>query len=396
MAVLGLIVFVAMILVAGLAVDMMRYENERVRMQAASDRAVIAATMLRENPANPTPLQIVQAYFAAEGLAAQIDGNVRVVEDPNTGRTVTVVPAATVPTLFMRMIGINDFSLATLAEANEAIQGGAEVEIVMVLDVSGSMSANTANGLSRIANLRNAAVDLAEDLLRDAELGSVAFSIVPYDSWVLPPAGFTNFFTNSSGSGACMDFVHYDVVTDTFDRQITRRNCPTNNWRLVRPFMHDADDVIAAINDLRPSGTTSIDLGLHVGAMLFDPTINPAMEQWISNGLVDPVFADRPHQWNAPGVIRAMILMTDGANCCGARGNTQQLDANTIATCLALRDMGVHVYAVAFEAPSGGVSLMQQCASSENHFFNTSGAGLSDVFAGIGNHIQTQALRLTR
>ena len=47
--VFSLFVFVAMLLVGGLAIDLMRHENERLRMQGATDRAVLAATMLRDN-----------------------------------------------------------------------------------------------------------------------------------------------------------------------------------------------------------------------------------------------------------------------------------------------------------------------------------------------------------
>lgn len=395
LAVLSLFVFVAMLLVAGIAVDMMRHENERVRMQGAADRAVVAATMLRETPGGLTPQQILTSYLTAEGLEGHIAGRIQVVENAETGRTVTVVPAGTVPTLFMRMLGVNDLPLAALAEANEAIANAPDVELVMVLDVSGSMGSGAA-GNRRIDNMRNAAANLAEQLLQDAPPGRIAITLVPYDAWVLPPAGFLNFFPNVSGSGACFQFSDFSTITNTFNRPIQRTNCNTSAWRLVRPYLHDLDATVAAIQDLRPSGTTSIDLGVNVGAMFFDPTVGPFISQMISNGAIDPVFEGRPYAWNRPNTLRAMLLLTDGENCCGARVSSAQADLNAIATCNALRDMGVTVYSVAFEAPPRGVTLMQNCATSENHFFNTSGAGLADVFQGIGNHIQTQALRLTR
>ncbi len=103
--VFSLFVFVAMLLVGGLAIDLMRHENERLRMQGVADRAVLAATMLRDNVSGATPEQILNAYFAAEGLQAQLGGRFSVVEDEETGRTVTVAPAATVPSLFMRLLG---------------------------------------------------------------------------------------------------------------------------------------------------------------------------------------------------------------------------------------------------------------------------------------------------
>lgn len=392
LVVLGLFIFVAMLLVAGLAVDMARYEHERIRMQGAADRAALAATMLRTNPANPSPAALAEAYFVAEGLSGQLGGRVDVVETAHTGRTVTVVPAAAVPSTFMRLVGVNSLSMATPAQANEAIAGQVQLEVVMVLDISGSMNTN-----NRIANMRNAAAELAETLFEGTEPGQVALSLVPYNDWVLPPAGFIAHFENlPAGSGACIDFQSWNSVTNSLSAAITRHSCNTTAWRRVVPYLHDLDSALGVINAMQAGGTTSIDLGVRFGALFFDPDIRPAITQMISNGDIDAVFEGRPMDWRAPGVVRAMVLLTDGENCCGARFARAQQDANTVAACNALKDQGIIIYAVAFEAPAGGITMMQQCASSENHFSNTSGSGLADIFEGIGNHLVTQSLRLTR
>lgn len=398
MTVFALFVFVAMLLVAGLAVDMMRVEHERVRMQGATDRAVLAATMLRENISGASPEQIARAHLTAEGLADFVEGRI-VVEEDGGGRRVTITPAATVPGLFTRMLGIDDLPLATPAQALEVAAsddgGPAEIEVVLVLDVTGSMGARTANGLTRIENLRNAARDLIEVLLRDQPVGRVALTIVPYAAEVIPPAGFINHFVNLPvGSGACVDFTTWTSAIDSFLQPVIRRNCATDPTRIVRPYLHDADAAIAVINGLQARGTTSIDLGVRFGGMFFDPTIGGAIQQMVDNGTVHPAFAGRPYAWNRPGVVRAMILMTDGANCCGARFPIPVQDANTISACTALKDQGVTIYTVAFEAPRAGVQLMQNCATSPNHFFNTSAAGIADAFAAVGNHIHVQAMRL--
>jgi len=391
MAVFAVFVFFAMLLVGGLAVDMMRHENVRIRMQNTADRAVLAATMLRENVSGATPQQIVESYFAAEGLSAQLGGRVTVEESAETGRTVTVTPAATVPTLFMNMMGINDFSIVTPARATEAQGGGAQIELVMVLDVSGSM-----NGQGKIGTMRTAAVNLTNALMTNATPGDVAVTMVPYDAWVLPPSGMVNLFNNVNGnSGACMDWSIWNSVSNGISSSVTRRNCNTSAWRTTRPFMSDATTAATYLNDLRASGTTSIDLGLRNGALFFDPSLQPVITQLIANGEVDPVFAGRPYDWAEPNVVRALILLTDGQNCCGARYPISLQDANTLATCTALKDQGVLIYSIAFQAPTAGATLMQACASSPSHYFNATTSELQSVFEGIGTNIQTQALRLT-
>lgn len=390
MAVFSVFVFFAMLLVGGLAIDMMRHENERVHMQNTADRAVLAATMLRENVSNATPQQIVEAYFAADGLTAQLAGRVTVTEDAQTGRTVTVVPTATVPTLFMRMLGVNDFSVVTPARATESIVGGMQVELVMVLDVSGSMS-----GQGKIGTMRTAAADLATALLTDSVDGNVAITIVPYDAWVLPPVGLLNEFTDVSGRGACPDWSVWNVVINSIDLPLQRNYCNTSSWAETSPYLNTVDEAVSAINRLVARGTTSIDLGVRNGALYFDPTLQPAISTMIANGQVDPVFEGRPYDWDQPNVVRALVLLTDGQNCCGGRYSVSVQDANTLSICSELRARGILIYSVAFQAPPRGAALMEACASSPSHYFNASTAELQTVFQGIGSSIQTQALRLT-
>lgn len=399
----GMIVFIIMLFVGGVAVDMMRYENERVRLQSASDRAALAAASVSAVSAQNTmsPEDIAMAWFAAEGLDRFVGGRIRVTDDPNDGREVVVAPAATVPSLFMTLLGIDDLPILAPARASEAAGGGSrDLEMVLVLDISGSMSGN------RIVNLRNAARALAQDLLA-GNTGRVAMTIVPYDGEVLPNAAFMSHFTNVVGnsSWACVDFPgngnggnnnnNWRNVTGGFNLPMVRRNCNTAAWAQIQIMATEAQ-AVAAINGLVARGTTSIDLGARWAAMFLNPAIRPGISAEIAAGRISSVHQGRPADWDDPNTLKVMLLMTDGVNCCGTRGTTQQMDTRTLDTCAGLRDNGVEVYAVAFEAPAGGRNLMMACASSAGHFFNTSGSGITDVFQSIGTHLQTHSLRLTQ
>lgn len=391
LAVLALFVFVGMLLVAGLAIDMMRHETVRLRLQGTTDRAVLAATMLRETATDATPEQIVRAYFAAEGLSAQLDGRIAVTEDDDTGRTVTVAPTATVPTLFLSMLGIDALPVTTLARANEAATGSrVRIELALVLDVSGSMGS-----AGKMEAMRTAAATLTRSLLADNADGRVAITIVPYDSWVLPPPGLLSEFTNVSGSGACNDWTIWNVITNSPSLATRRVWCDTADWAQVRPFQFDPVEAATHIDGLRARGTTSIDLGVRYGALFFDPSLRPAVAALIDTGEVSPLFRDHPLSWDDPGTIRALVLLTDGENCCGNRYSQILQDANTLAVCAELKARDVLIYTIAFQAPAAGASLMQACASSVNHYFNADVSQILSVFEGIGTNIQTRALRLT-
>lgn len=185
-------------------------------------------------------------------------------------------------------------------------------------------------------------------------------------------------------------------MTDSVNTPITRWNCATNSWRQTRVMMNDLTEIQNAIDDLTQGGVTSIDLGVRMGGLYFDPSMRDAINILIDNNQISEDFRDYPNDWEKPGVYRAMILMTDGQNCCGNRGTHAVQNQRTVSSCAALRDQGVNIYAVAFEAPASGVSMMQQCASSPNHFFNGSGSDLVDAFASIATHIHVSTLRLTQ
>ncbi|MDD7971367.1 TadE/TadG family type IV pilus assembly protein [Roseinatronobacter alkalisoli] len=409
----GLFAFVIMLMVGGIAVDLMRYEAHRVHMQGTADRAVLAAAMLRDNPANPNPRDIVQAYFDAEGLGDHVraDGRITVEQSNTQGRTVTVIPEGHLNTFFMRWSGVNTLDMSTPAAASEGL-AMVDIEIVMVLDVSGSMMQH-----NRMENLRAAAIDFVEEMLADSQNGNVAITFVPYSTEVIMPAGTLGYFNNladpHSGSmhnAFCIDFSTWDSVTDSINAPMFRRNCDlgSNTSYLItdmpiRPYVRDVSTATNYINALGPNWGTSIDLGVRAGAMFFDPTLRPIINHLIDNGQVDSIFANRPHDWDRPAIARAMILMTDGENCCFTAGhaatrkpNVEIQDADTVSVCNALKAQNVHIYGVAFEAPAGGVALMENCASSPNHFFNSSGADLIAAFQSIATHVQTFSLRLTQ
>lgn len=431
MTVFGLFVFVTMLLVAEIAVDMMRVEHERVGMQGASDRAVLAGAAIRDNSGASTGA-IIDSFLRAEGLEGHVQERVSIT-DRGTMREVQVAPAARISSGFMRMLGVNDVLVATPSTAIESLSQ-IDFEIVMVLDVSGSMI-----DAGRIEAMRHAAIQFAESMLTVGEPGQVAITIVPYSTEVLLPqailarltdlAPATNLQTYDVDSAmqpvynlwgqltyhtddSCIDFGDWAGVEtrilDSVSQPWVRRFC--NEWSnteyttpQVRPMIGDLPALTAYVNAMGPVWGTSIDLGVRAGALFFDPSLRPAISQMIALGQVDPVFSDRPFNLDRANVVRAMLLMTDGENCCfhhnhpSTRHLTAEIqDRATTDACAGVRELGVTIYSVAFEAPQRGIDVMQACATSPNHFFSASSAEVVDAFLAIGTHIQRQSLRLTQ
>jgi Flp pilus assembly protein TadG len=435
MSVFGMLVFLTMLFVAGMAVDMMRVEHERVRMQGASDRAVLAATMLRSSTEQVTPTQIVSSFLAAEGLEGNLQERITITEQ-GLLRNVTVTPAARLPSMFMRLVGVDSLTLATPSAATEAL-GRIDFDIVMVLDVSGSMNEGT-----RFPDLREAAYAFASDMLAVGEPGQVAISFVPYSTEVILPQAVRNRLTNMApatnpqtydayiedgylyplynaagqmtwhSADHCIDFANWAEVqarmTNSVAQPWMRRFC--NGWSNtsystpdVRPMMSNLPQIRAYLDAMGPVWGTNIDIGVRTGALFLDPSLRPAINDMIAAGQIPEVYANRPFDADRPNTVRAMILMTDGENCCYHAGDVstrfatpQAHDLATTEACAGLRAQDVTIYSVAFEAPERGIDVLRNCASSPNHFFNTSEGGLVDAFRAIGTHIQIQALRLTQ
>jgi hypothetical protein len=477
MVIIGLFLFVGMLFTASLALDMARYEQERARVQGVADRAVLAAANIRRNGDGAvTSEEFLRGYFLAEGFTPEeLDQWSIVAGDGITGRSVTILPKASMSTMLMSLIGVDELPLAAPARAE--VGASLQMEVVLVLDISGSMAARTSNGLSRLENMKAAAQTMVSDLMEDREPGDVAITIAPYEAWVLPPpnlvetvetqganlapangndpcAGLSgaafgqcraglggangqinrngnngNGNGNGNNNGApppaanstqlCADFTDWNAISDfrgngnsayargrsqswqnavrrSMYADVQRVNCgPAYGFRVMRPMMTDEAAINSHIQSLSTMGTTSIDLGVRYGAMMFDTSLRPFIEAEVDAGRLPETMRGRPSGLDDDSVLRVMVLMTDGQNCCGARGQPAQLDENTMAVCDNLKAEGVTVFAVAFEAPASGASLMNYCASSTGHYFNTNGAGLSEAFQAIGRQINAQSLRLT-
>jgi hypothetical protein len=170
----ALMIFILMVAVAGIAIDIMRYETQRVQLQYTLDRAVLAAASVTQ-PLNPT--DVVENYFEISGLENyRLSTNV---EEGLNFRRVEAYAELEINTLFMHMFGVRVLTSPAEGAAEERIRN---VEVSMVLDISGSMGSN-----SRMVNMRNAAREFVTTVLQANESDSgnlVSISIIPYNGMV--------------------------------------------------------------------------------------------------------------------------------------------------------------------------------------------------------------------
>lgn len=369
----GLIMLLLMFLSAGIAIDIIRTETTRTHIQNTLDRAVLAAADLshKQNEA-----RIVRDYFQKAGLDHYLDDDIDVQRTKANGQTsyrrVNATAIANVPTMFMRLMDIDTIAAGGSATAEEGVT---DLEISLVVDVSGSMSQTSSSGLRKIEDLEDAAKDFAfymqcnPSATRDSgepctvQDGKVSISLIPYSEQVVVGSTILDQFKDpllssveitDEGEGEscdpdcvaqCVtfeadDFQTSDIVaydSDTPHYQLQRsgifdarsssrgyrkssRTCRSDSWREIRPFVEDHNDIYTYLEDLRTGGNTSADIGMKWATTLLNPDMRNIILKLSNtsdgNGgfVIDSAFSNRPYSYSQEYSMKVIVLMTDGIN----------------------------------------------------------------------------------
>ncbi|MGC9367908.1 MAG: pilus assembly protein TadG-related protein [Paracoccaceae bacterium] len=361
--VFGLFLLLVMLGLTGMAVDVIRVETTRTQLQNTMDRAVLAAADL-DNDLDAKA--VVEDYFDKAGLSQYLS-DVQVTSSSAAGalsyRRVSATAQAEMDTLFMKFSGVDSLTAASGATAE---QGITDLEISLVLDVSGSMGGWTYGG-SKIEKLREAAKDFSYYMQcnPNAQRGSgepcsvndgkVSISMVPYAEQVTVGETLLEKFndpllthvdiTDEHASSHCVTFDpedfetadimarnaqtpywelkrtgHFDARSRWYDSTPNNRTCRTDDWRQVRPFVGDHTELEGYIDALRASGNTSIDIGMKWGTILLSPEMRKIVADLTSTPgaggapVVDPAFFGRPYNFDQDYSMKVIVLMTDGVN----------------------------------------------------------------------------------
>lgn len=337
-----------LLMVCGIAVDLMRNEMERVRVQNTLDRAILAAADLQQTL---DPEIVVTDYFEKAGVEEYL-GDITVTPGNNLPtnyfRTVTANARARTPSPYMAMTGVNDLPLYVTGVAEEVVSN---LEISLVLDVSGSMNSN-----SRLVNLKIAAKDFVDQVVNNSLDGRMAISIIPYATQVSVPDNVASAFDleGTNAHSNCINFTASDFLTTgmrvpsveagappvlayertmhfdpwTYRSSLSQGDgrysephllvnspvCEEDSKREIMVLQKDRDVLKNYIQALTARGNTSIDVGMKWGTALLDPSLQPLVDDLIADGTVSVKFDARPAPYNSEEYLKVIVLMTDGQN----------------------------------------------------------------------------------
>lgn len=334
MLVFALILVFVMILIGGMAIDFMRYEYDRTRIQALADTSALSAASLRRTGvAEVEAEEIVSDWFTKAGLQDSLV-NVRGTGTLNQRSVLIDTKTRTLP-LFLHMAGLEELKSVG---GGEAIEARTNVEISLVVDISGSMEG------SKLRALKDAAVEFVEELLDETSEERVSISLVPYNGQVNIGQDLRNRYniTDRHNLSYCVDLpsssynqtalspslaMRQHVFADTYNtsdssnswnttyrspEQVTNRWCLANSANQIRPLSNNPVQLASQINNLVAIGATSIDAGLRWGAALIDPSARPVVSSLAYAGRVPEVFEGRPVAYDDADTKKVIVLMTDG------------------------------------------------------------------------------------
>lgn len=447
---LGVLLLMAMLVMGGMAVDFMRFETERARLQSVADRATLAAA---NSLTDVDAVALIRDYFRAEGLEHALVGQPSITPT-ELGAMTEVSARVDVNTFFLRMVGIDTLTPNVTARAQEIVE---KTEISLVLSISPDMARD-----NQFANMQDAAIAFANMVLRPANRGYVSLNIIPYAGQTNPSTQMFDYLQgvryNIGADGiygtaddqafpqvsSCLEMSDGDFATTGLPGagraqvnhfQILPLSHPTwAEWgwcpqerAAIRHAVSDPATAEAVIRNLRIYSGSGLQYAMKYALALLDPTSQPAFAHLnsISTTLVPTEFTDRPSAWLDPQTRKVIVILSDGeigrqvrpANGLDPANLDTWLDWQPwTTTTYWLNDRGnsagarlfdnlctlakspshnIEIYTIGFNNSFEGQNWQRQlrnCASHPSMFFPTNGLHITYVFQVIADRLNRTRL----
>jgi Flp pilus assembly protein TadG len=421
--------------IVGVAIDTQMTMTQKNKVQAVIDNAVIyGSRSMQGGKSRADVTKDVNTYVAA--LLKQQDGNLTctgvAMEYVEGKQDINATILCSQPTTLSNLFGQTKMDFRVRSGSTYGI---GKLEVAFVFDVSGSMG-----NKGKMSDLKVAARDAVDTLMpADSNLANpddVRIAMTTYDTMVNAGSYFkavtgknksrTESVTTTVREKVCVSYywwggcrtyewqdvdytdsvsVNNSCVQERRGAQAFTDAAPGNNaWlesgsaaydrygRLQAiscnsigplPLTNNKNSLTGYINSLDDYGSTAGHMGVAWGWYLLAPT-------WSS---VWPL-ASRPMPYDEPDAAKAMIMMTDGEfNEAFAPGQGSSFD-QAKKQCDAVKEKGIMIYTVAFQAPKAGKDILEYCASSADFAFTPdNGQELKDAYKMIAQSISD--LRIT-
>ena len=417
---------VVLMLAIGAAVDISRWLHARDQTLAAVDAALLAGGRhLQTNSTDTAGAMAAAQLFYKQDTASRlpVTGDTISFAVGGDGMSMSASGTAYMPMIFLQLANIPKLPLISKAQTQFATaqlatggNGGQNIEVAMMLDITGSMAGQKLTDMQASAsNLINivvwadqsqftskvAIVPFSEDIrlpnttalgkARSASLASsksVSRTTYYLSDCAVERTGTQKYTDAAPGSGQYV-MGHY---TSTYTGTTTKKGvCTIPVGAEVMPLSSDKTALLAKISGLSAGGGTAG----HLGTAWAWYTLSP---NWAS---LWPT--STPAAYGSANLEKIAILMTDGEyntqyssagisvnqnsypTCSSAANGCSTTQAR--ALCTAMKAQGIVIYTVGFDLGGNqtAIDTLTQCATDPAKFYNAAndGSQLQQAFTDI-------------
>lgn len=389
-----------LVVAIGVALDTARVYSISDKVRMGLDAAALAgAKLLDVDNVTDTDVQSrAAAYFdtyknALTGISVSLT-NFVVTTNRSEG-TVTASVDVNYDTAFGKLVSVSN---VRFSPSSTVYYKAKKIELAMVLDITGSMGDN-----GKIAALRQAAHDLIDVMnANNPDPGAVRIGIVPYSASVNVGSYYTTVTNQPVAADTCVTERNTMPGAIFDDEPGSGRwvgtSSASDNWQYFCPqaeIMPLLDVSVPANKTALQSRVASLTEGGYTAGH-----IGAAWGWYMISPLWQAVWPPESRPRN-PGsdVMKVVLLMTDGIfNTSywtpngGSNGDDFSIQHSSgdlaLNLCQNMRNSGIAVYTVAFEAPPAAEALLQACAGDAGSaFVANGGSDLNSKFRSIGERL---------
>ena len=385
-ATMFIVLSLPLFLAASLSIDAARMFSVHNKLAFAVDAAALATTQdltlgtISEDDAEATVRKYLDANLDGRNLlASKVTVDDITIDKAN--RAVTIEAHAMMPMTFTGIVGYDQHRVEAETRAQFS---NTEVEVVMALDITGSMDSKISGYWSptKLSALQSAAKLALKTLFEDvSEEDRIRVGLVPYSEAVNAAPVIDKIETTGitvcdryRRNGSCRRWkTEYpdcvaertgsDKYTDAFatsSAKITSSsyNCPDAE---IVPLSTNEETLKSEIDDFDADGCTAGHIAIAWSYYMLS-------SKWAAAW---PEGSD-PESFDKAGISKYAIIMTDGefntfetgGYSCSSYYGASQSETYAKNLCSAMKTSGIKIYSIAFAAGSDAEDLMKDCASS--------------------------------
>lgn len=391
----------------GATIDLGQAWVAKSRLQNAIDAAALAATnSYQMDPDRNQAAATAKAMQFFQAATINVPGATATVAIDAAAGSVTIDAEAIVKTPFLTLVGFPSMTVNTRSEATASASIGtsSDVEIALMLDVTGSMGQASGSGGSKLEAMKASAKGLIDILIPNSGTPHAKVALAPFsrtvnvgDDLASPVTGLPlhdhgrhlkRCVTERKGAEALTDAAPgagawlpgYPNPADPYaDNTNSARSCSPEHT--VMPLTSDKSRLKRHIDDFDANGVTAGALGTAWAWYLLSP-------RW------SEVFSGEsvPRAYGTANLRKIAVLLTDGTY--NTRDGNQHPDGSSeaesisqqaVRICNGMKAAGIEVFTIGFKLDNQlARDTMRDCATDSTYaFLAEDGVQLNAAFTDI-------------